>query len=216
MGLEDGEPGEQTMTLVGGALTLTGTLTQDLKFDILTSLNSLIIQKSPQSLDLRMACSKIKWKCQNFFGTLSTKAFPVGLIFSITSDRHTFCPSSVACYVSWAAVQVVTAASTNTRRSHTCSITWKREIGSSIMFASWTWKKEISTPASWPDCTHEVSSLLCQSRTSSICLKTCNDLTNKKIDTSNITLFFLKDFSHCPSSYPSPSGPYIKIIIVLV
>lgn len=43
VGLENGEPGEQTMILDGGALTRRWTLTQDLEFDILTSLNSLII-----------------------------------------------------------------------------------------------------------------------------------------------------------------------------
>lgn len=43
VGLEDGEPGEQTMTLDRGELTGVGTLTQDLEFSILTGLNSLLI-----------------------------------------------------------------------------------------------------------------------------------------------------------------------------
>lgn len=126
-------------------------------------------------------------------------------------------PLAVACYVSLAAIQVVTAATTNTRRSHTCSITWKRETGDPIVFASGTWKREAGTPASWPDCPHEVSGLYCQSRTSSVCLKTCNDLINQKKNRClKHNSFLLKKFSDCPSLNPGLSSPYMKIIMVLV
>lgn len=43
VGPEDGEPGERTMTLDRGEFTGMGTLTQDLEFSTLTSLNGLLV-----------------------------------------------------------------------------------------------------------------------------------------------------------------------------
>lgn len=84
-----------------------------------------------QSLALRVADGKTKWKCQNFFGIISNKRFLLDLFF-LSPQKNTLVALLarealvMTCYVPMAVIQVVTD---NTRRNHTWSITWKRETG---------------------------------------------------------------------------------------